>query len=94
MPFWQPPPSPPPPPVLDISVLDLSWLGGLVAVHSALYLILRFHLGDRRLPGAQSTVAAVVTYNITATCFACFTTVLGFRAWYGGEVDAIEQVRH
>jgi len=75
--------------VLDISVLDLSWLGGLVAVHSALYLILRFHLGDRRLPGAQSTVAAVVTYNITATCFACFTTVLGFRAWYGGEVDAI-----
>ena len=89
MPFWQPPPSPPPPPVLDISVLDLSWLGGLVAVHAALYLILRFHLGGRRLPGAQSTVAAVVTYNITATCFACFTTVLGFRAWYGGEVDAI-----
>ena len=90
MPFWQPPPSPPPPPpVLDIGVLDLSWLGGLVAVHATIYLLLRFLLGARRLPNAQSTVAAVVTYNITATCFACFTTVLGFRAWYGGEVDAI-----
>lgn len=89
MPFWQPPPSPPPPPVLDISVLDLSWLGGLVAVHATVYLILRFLLGARRLPNAQSTVAAVVTYNITATCFACFTTLLGFRAWYGGEVDVI-----
>ena len=90
MPFWQqPPPSPPPPPVIDIGVLNRTWLGGLVAVHAAIYLILRFLYGARQGPKAQSTFAAVVTYNITATCFACYTTVLGFRAWYGGEVDAI-----
>ena len=90
MPFWQPPPpSPPPPPVIDIGVLNLSWLGGLVTAHAAIYLILRFLWGARQGPKARSTLAAVVTYNITATCFACYTTVLGFRAWYGGEVDAI-----
>ena len=94
MPFWQPPPSPPPPPVLDIGVLDLWWLGGLVAVHATLYLLLRSLLGARKLPNARSTVAAVLTYNITATCFACFTTALGFRAWYGGEVDAIGATAH
>lgn len=89
MPFWQPPPPSPPPPVVDIGVLNLSWLGGLVAAHAAIYLILRFLWGARQGPMAQSTLAAVVTYNITATCFACYTTVLGFRAWYGGEVEAI-----
>ena len=89
MPFWQPPPPSPPPPVVDIGVLNLSWLGGLVAAHAAIYLILRFLWGARQGPKARSTLAAVVTYNITATCFACYTTVLGFRAWYGGEVEAI-----
>ena len=90
VPFWEPAPTPPQsPPVLDVGVLDLSWLGGLVALHAVLYLLLRALFGNRRLPDARSTIAAVLTYNITATCFACGTTVLGFRAWYGGEMDAI-----
>ena len=43
----------------------------------------------RQNGGAQSTVAAVLTLNITGICYAILTTYLGFKAWYGAEAAAI-----
>ena len=95
--FSKTPLPPPPPPVLDIGVLDFTMLGVLFAFHAAVYLVLRSLMGDKRsrrpsqeaVGGAQSTVAAVLTLNITGICYAILTTYLGFKAWYGAEAAAI-----
>jgi len=89
-----PAPPPPSPPAIDISVLDVRYLLALYAVHAAVYLLLRLLMGDRKDPKKQSSAAAIVTYNLTGFCYACFTTIIGLTAWFGGEVDEIAGTAH
>lgn len=81
-------------PAIDLDVLNLKLLATLFACHAALYIVMQLLVGDRRIPEKQSPVAMILTYNCMGVCYAALTTVLGFRAWFGAEAQAISGSAH
>lgn len=75
--------------VVGLAAIDPWLLGLLVTFHLIAYLLFRLIYGDRHPKSRPSSTAAILAQFTTSITYACFTSVVGCWAWYGGEAEAI-----
>ena len=87
--------------VLDFGLIDGWLLLAMCGLHAVLNCLLRYKFGGIPMPGStmaqtkeedpkenKSLLADVLTYNLTASCYAVYTAYYGCVAWFGADGEA------